>query len=203
MWVDLKHTGTGGQLVMAAQRRQSTKDVSAQPLMLSQFADLLWFGAGEKNGRRPYASAHALYPVTLSVAVGAVEGLSTAMYRYYPARHSLEAVAAGDHRGLLAGMTIDADWIATCPVVLVFTADLTHVEDHFADQGPGRGTGFAWLETGLLSQNFYLWGAAHGLGTCFIGGLRAPGDSRLSERLVPAGHRVLGVQPVGTSSPSH
>lgn len=202
-WIALDRNPDGDQLTGAAERRRSTKVFSEQPLALSQLSDMLWFSAGGSDGRRPYASAHALYPVTLSVVAGAVEGLRTAMYRYHPTRHALRAVAVGDHRDALAGVTIDGAWITGCPAVLVFTADLPDVERHFAEQGPGRGTGFAWLETGLLSQNIYLWAAAHDVGTCFIGGIRPLGHGQLDQQLVPEGHTLLGVQPIGAARQGH
>lgn len=193
---DLAMFEAGAELTAALRGRRSTKTYAPMQLARHELAHLLWLVAGDHGGRRGYGSAHALYPVQVGVAASDVTGLSPAVYHYAPSTHALDLVYRGDARDLLASMTIDSGWIRECPAVLIFSADLAVLEDHFADQGRGRGTGFAWLETGMLSQNVYLWAASRGLGTCFVGGLRA-GIEQHAHTLAPDKHTVLGLQPIG------
>ena len=116
------------------------------------------------------------------------------------ARHELTPVAPGDHREALAAATVDAHWLARCPVLVLLSADTTAADDHFRELGPAQGERFAWFEAGLIAQNLYLWAAAAGLGTVFIGGLDAPAVAQAAHPLLPAGESVLGLLPLGRPS---
>lgn len=136
----------------------------------------------------------------VTVVAGQVRGLPAAAYRYRGARHELTPVAPGDHREALAAATVDAHWLARCPVLVLLSADTTAADDHFRELGPAQGERFAWFEAGLIAQNLYLWAAAAGLGTVFIGGLDAPAVARAAHPLLPAGESVLGLLPLGRPS---
>lgn len=183
--------------------RRSVKEFSDAPLGLTELAGALRHAAGQTGpgpGSRSYAAARARYLVGVTVVVGQVSGLPAAAYRYCGPRHELTPAAPGDHREALAAATVDAHWLARCPVLVLLSADPAAAADHFGELGPGQGERFAWLEAGLIAQNLYLWAAAAGLGTVFIGGLDAPAVARAAHPLLPAGESVLGLLPLGRPS---
>lgn len=177
--------------------RRSVKELSDEPMALEEVAGLVWHAAGVAVAGRPvYASARAQYPVTLTVVAGDVTGLRPGAYRYLRDRHTLRTHSLGDHRAALAAATVDAHWLADVPAVLALSAGVGAANDFFAELGAGQGERFAWLEAGLITQNVYLWAAATGWGTAFIGGLdqgMLPGAAPA----VPDGEQVLGLLPVG------
>lgn len=177
--------------------RRSVKELDAEPMALEEVAGVLRHAAGvDGAGRRTYASARAQYLVSVTLVAGEVTGLRPGAYRYLGDRHALRTVRVGDVRPAVAAATVDAQWLAGAPAVLVLSADLARADDYFAELGPGQGERFAWLEAGLITQNAYLWSAATGWGTVFIGGLDQAGLPGVAP-LVPGGEQVLGLLPVG------
>lgn len=178
--------------------RRSTKHLAASSLALDQVAGLLRHAAGvDGAGRATYASARARHLVAVTLVAGEVVGLRPGAYRYAGEEHALRTGTLGDHRPALAAATIDADWLGQAPAILVLSADLDAADEFFVELGPGRGERFAWLEAGLITQNAYLWAAAEGVGTAFIGGLDQAGLPAAARAVVPATHTVLGLLPVG------
>lgn len=178
--------------------RRSVKEFTDEPLALPEVASLLRHGAGVDGAGRPtYASARSQYLVSVSLVAGDVIGLRPGAYRYLGGRHALRTHALGDLRPGLAAATVDAHWLADVPALLVLSADMDAANDCFAELGPRQGEQFAWLEAGLITQNAYLWAAATGLGTVFIGGLDQAALPGLSAGIVPTGEQVLGLLPVG------
>lgn len=177
--------------------RRSVKEISDEPLGLVELAGALWHAAGRAGtGRQSHASARAQYLVAVTVVVGEVDDLPVAAYRY-GGGHELTHVAPGDHREALAVATVDAHWLARCPALVLLSADTAAANDSFRELGSAQGERFAWLEAGLIAQNLYLWAAAAGLGTVFVGGLLEPAITRAAAPLLPAGQTVLGVMPLG------
>ena len=177
--------------------RRSAKELTDEPLALAEVASLLRHAAGVDGAGRPtYASARAQYLVSVTLVAGEVIGLRPGAYPYLGARHALSTGTLGDLRPALADATVDAHWVAGAPAVLVLSADLEAANDYFAELGPGQGDRFAWLEAGLITQNVYLWAAATGWGTVFVGGLDEVALSGVAP-VVPEGEQVLGMLPVG------
>ncbi len=189
--------GLGGLLG----RRRSTRDFAVRPLSSARLADLAWAAQGRTaDGRGTCPSAHARYPLTLTVVAGHVEGLEAGIHRYVPERHALAPVAGGDHRDLVAGTTFaDGDWLRRAPALLLLSGDLDAASAHFAAQPPpGRGQRYVWLEAGHASQNVYLQATEAGLGAVLVAGFD---DERLRALtpgpVVPPGHHPLALLGVG------
>lgn len=179
--------------------RRSTKTFQTDPIDLDELSQLLGVtvSAGPCSSR-PYASAHGRYDVQVTVVTGAVQSLAPAVYRYLPDEHALLRCSEdGDHRARLADTTLDASWLTQCPVAVILSADLAAADRAFRDQGVGRGERFCWLEAGLITQNIYLWAAATGLGTVFIGGVDYTTTHATTSRWLPPGHSVVGILPLG------
>ncbi|WP_010525459.1 nitroreductase family protein [Nesterenkonia sp. F] len=189
-----------GALAGLLRRRRSTRSYSSGPVDRDDLGRLLRTAIVGPAGRRPYASAHARYDVTTTVVAVDVEGLAPAAYQHRPESHELIPVAEGDHGARLAHATLDAEWLEECPAVLLLSADLAAADEAFATQGPGQGERFCWFEAGLIAQNVHLWAAENALGTVFLGGLDPSETRGVEHRLLPSGHTLLGVLPLGRPS---
>lgn len=190
--------GTLHPLLLA---RRSTKAFAGQPLSLPEVAAALWAVAGTtRDGHRVTPSARATYPMTATLVSAATTGLPAGAYRYDPASHALTDVCAGDHRATLANLTLDAPWLATCPAALLLSADLVAARSRFPDQPPEHGERFIWVELGHAAQNLYLWAADRGLGTVLLAGLDDDRAASTMPPLLPAGHQLLGVLPIGQAT---
>ncbi|WP_157691337.1 SagB/ThcOx family dehydrogenase [Brevibacterium sandarakinum] len=177
--------------------RGSTKSYRPAHIDLETLSRLLGAAIGcASTDQRPYGSAHARYGIVVTVIAAAVDGLAPAASRYLPVEHALVQREEGDHRALLARGSLDADWLTTCPAMLLLSADLAAANDSFATQEAGRGERYCWFEAGLIAQNVYLWAAENALGTVFLGGLDSV-KIQAAARLVPPSHTILGIHPLG------
>ncbi|GAA1490561.1 SagB/ThcOx family dehydrogenase [Brachybacterium sacelli] len=194
----LKPPQEGGPFAELLRHRRSTKSYRKTPIDLETLSQLLGTAVGGASAtHRPYGSAHARYDIVLTVIAAAVDGLAPAAYRYLPAEHALVNLEEGDHRSRIADGTLDADWLTTCPAMLLLSVDLAAANDAFEAQEAGRGERFCWFEAGLIAQNVYLWAAENTLGTVFLGGLDSVETSTVAWRLVPPSHTMLGILPLG------
>lgn len=189
--------GLGSLLV----QRRSTRSFGSRPLSIAQVALMVWAAQGQTTGeRRSCPSAHALYPLTLTVVAGNVEGLATGTYQYDAERDVLTLVAAGDHRDRVAGTTLaDHAWLRQAAVLLLLSGDLEVAAQHFADQPPlgRRGTRYVWLEAGHASQNIYLQATEADLGAVLVAGFDDDRLLGLTPAVVPPGQHPLGLLGVG------
>lgn len=144
----------GRLLMQALADRQSTREFSSESLSMPELSGLLWAAFGvnrpESGGRTaPSAWNHQeidIYVVTADAA-----------YLYRPAEHVLDPVQEGDARPE-AGTT---DFKKTPPIGLVFVADHGRTErTPVWDKEK-----YAYMATGFISQNVYLYCASVGLGT--------------------------------------
>lgn len=195
----LPHIDEHGQLERTLFTRRSTKRFADRPLTLADAARAMWAVAGTTaDGRRVCPSARATYPVTTTLVAGRIEELPTGAYLYDPMHHAIETVQSGDHRRDVADATLDgADWLPTCPALVLLSADMVAARDRFPDQAPTHGERFVWIEVGHAAQNLYLWAAEHDVGTALIAGLD---DARATESchdVLPQGHQLLGILPLG------
>ncbi|WP_325549816.1 SagB/ThcOx family dehydrogenase [Flexivirga sp.] len=187
-----------GTLHALLRSRRSTKNFANRAVSLPELASLLTAAAGETgSGHRAIPSARASYPVSVTVIAGRVDGLDAGAYRYDPGTQHLVGVVPGDHRPSLAGVTLDADWMADCPLLLLLSADLRGARSRFTDQPPEHGERFVWLEAGCMAQNVYLWAGEHRLGAVLIAGLDDARACEATAGLLPHGHDLLGILPVG------
>ncbi|TCP42064.1 SagB-type dehydrogenase family enzyme [Tamaricihabitans halophyticus] len=194
--IDLTSSLEDGAVARLVQRRRSIKSYRSVPVDVAQLTRLLSTTVGH-GASRPYGSAHARYDIVVTVVAGAVDGLASGVYRYLPVEHALVSVESGDYRARLARATLDANWLAGCPVVLLLSADFGAANTAFVTQMSGRGERFCWFEAGLIAQNVYLWVTENALGTVFLGGIDSVQAQAVTQRLIPQGHTVLGLLPVG------
>ena len=143
----------GLPLMEALMKRRSSRKFSDREIDLQTLSDLLWatFGFGGGGKRRTAPSSHNRQETDLYVA------LSSGTYIYDPAENMLRLVLAEDIR-VLTGMQ---DFVPVAPLNLVYVADTSKITGK--DE---RGTiETAYVDTGFISQNAYLFCASAGLST--------------------------------------
>ncbi|MER5225980.1 SagB/ThcOx family dehydrogenase [Streptomyces flaveus] len=192
---------TAGDLGSLLVRRRSTRSFGPRPLSLAQLTLMAWAAHGRTaDGHRTCPSAHALYPLTLTVVAGNVDGLAAGAYRYDAERHVLILVADGDHRDRVARTTLaDHDWLRHAAALLLLSGDMDTATRHFADQPPQgrRGRRYVWLEAGHASQNVYLQATESGLGAVLVAGFDDDRLLGLDPAVVPSGEHPLALLAVG------
>ena len=146
---------TGGKPLMEALRdRQSQREFSTKPLELQLLSDLLWaaFGINRPgNNHRTAPSAMNSQEIDLYVA------LADGVFVYNADTHGLDPVAADDLRRKTGGQ----GFVKVAPVALVFVADLARM----VKAKPDAKEPYAWVDTGFISHNVYLYCASAGLAT--------------------------------------
>ena len=143
----------GLPLMEALMKRRSSRKFSEREIDLQTLSDLLWgtFGFGGGGKRRTAPSSHNRQETDLYVA------LASGTYIYDPVENVLRLVLAEDIRAL-TGMQ---DFVPVAPLNLVYVADTSKITGK--DE---RGTvETAYVDTGFISQNAYLFCASAGLST--------------------------------------
>jgi nitroreductase len=145
----------GGQPLLRVLRdRKTVREFSPKPLPAQLLSNLLWAGFGVNrpgNGHRTAPSAMNSQEVDIYVATP--EGV----FLYEPKANQLQPAAQGDLRGKTGGQ----DFVKTAPLALLFVADLSRL----AKAQPKDRERYAWIDTGYISQNIYLFCASEGLAT--------------------------------------
>lgn len=177
----------------AVDGRRSIRDFRPDPLDLPQVAQLLWAAQGVTGpgGLRSVPSAGALHPIAVHLVAGDVEGLEPGIYRYDPDRHTLDRTRSGDRRDELAGASLDQEWMADAPVMILVTAFVRRTTSTYGE----RGRRYVHMEAGHAAQNVYLQAEAMNLATTLVGAFNddeVGGIAGLSSEEAP-----LGLLPVG------
>lgn len=177
-------------LLSLLEKRRSTRTFSGTRVQMSHLAHVLRAGSGRRSdGGSVVPSAHSLYRLSVGVVAGDIENLSPGSYTYAPEADELICQRLGDHRvDLVSATLVDQDWSAAAAAILVITAEIGAMNDHFADQPPlgRRGERYAWMEAGHISQNVYLAAAELDLGVVLIGGVHDEELSKAAAALFPS-----------------
>lgn len=144
---------TGGRPLMdALMARRTVRDFAVTMLDPQTLGDLLWAAAGinrPDTGERTAPSVLSMHEIDIYVLI------ANGSYRYDPASHCLDLVAAADLRSL----TGYQDFIDHAPLDLVYVADLARMSDVPQMQREV----FAAVSVGAMLQNVYLYCASTGL----------------------------------------
>lgn len=153
--------------------RRSVRDFSGKSINLGELSSILFYSAGityieNKNwdvALRAYPSAGARYPLEIYVLINNVKGIKEGIYHYNVKEHSLELLRKGDFISTIQNIA-SQDLLKKANIVMVISAVLDRTRIKYGD----RGYRFPFIESGHMSQNFYLVSQALGLGCCTIGG---------------------------------
>jgi SagB-type dehydrogenase family enzyme len=176
--------------------RRTVRAFAATPLRLDQLSQLLWATYGvidPQRGVRTAPSAGALYPLEcyLAVGKGGVEGVEGGVYHYLPARHALEATASGDRRKEVARASLNQQWMAEAPLMVIITAEYERTTGKYRE----RGIRYVHMEVGHAGENLFLQSVTLGLGAGIVG---AFDDDAVAEALeLPSRYAPLLIVPIG------
>lgn len=146
---------TRGTAVMKALAdRHSERAFTNKPLSHKDLSDLLWAanGINRPDGKRTAASAMNKQDVDVYVI------LPEGAYLYDAAASELKPVAAGDHRGLIAG---GQAFVKQAPLCLLIVSDYAR----FGNGDTEKSKLFGAFDAGLVSQNVAIFCSACGLAT--------------------------------------
>jgi SagB-type dehydrogenase family enzyme len=173
--------------------RRSIREYSKKSLQLQDLAQLLWAAQGitSQEGLRAAASAGALYPLEIYLAIGLSSGLEPGIYHYQPRQHALVQVRATDQRAALSSAALGQRCVAAAPVCLVIAA----VFNRTATKYGNRAQRYVHLEAGHAAENILLQATALQLGTVIVGAF----DDRAVQQVLglPSDHEPLALIPVG------
>ncbi|MGH8813780.1 MAG: nitroreductase family protein [Advenella sp.] len=151
-------------------------------------------GINSSDGKRGAPSAHALYPLALTVLLRRVQGVEAGSYSFDPQRNRLDRLAHAPVSGSLLPVSLADDvWLETAPVVIVISADYDLAMHHFANQQSDglRGARYVDVETGAVAQNLYLAAQMENLGGVLVMGID---DEALARQLtLPAAHKPVAL----------
>jgi len=164
--------------------RQSLREFDPRPLPEQILSNLLWAGGGinrGEHGGRTAPSAMNAQEVLIYAA------MAQGLFLYEPARHELRLIVAKDVRRV----TGNQDFVDSAPLDLIYVADHTRMKLVPAAQRQA----YAFVTTGAIAQNVYLYCASAGLATV----LRAWFDrDALAQAMgLDADHQLLLSQTVG------
>lgn len=154
----------------ALANRRSIRSFTSEPLKMKDVSQLLWAAQGitGPGGKRTAPSARAIYPLSIYLVAGSVEGLKPGVYRYIPEKNSIEGVAEGDLRATLVQNAQMQPWIQDSPAMIVITVNYKMMGD--ADS---RGRMMADFEIGHVAQNALLEAVALHLGAVPVASFNA------------------------------
>ncbi len=186
-------------------RRRSVRQFTDAPIDELALTRILTCAQGinSRDGKRGAPSAHALYPLGLTVLVRRVQAVEVGSYVFDPQRNRLDRLAHAPVSGSLLPVSLaDDEWLETAPVVIVISADYDLALRHFADQQPDglRGARYVDIETGAVAQNLYLAAQAENLGGVLVMGVD---DEALARQLtLPAAHKPVALFCLGQGQAS-
>ncbi len=145
-------TEGGKPFMQVLKERRSTREFSPRALPPQVLANLLWAGFGINRATNEHRTApSAMNSQELDIYVATADGV----YLYDAKANQLQPIAAGDIRAKTGGQ----DYVKTAPIALLFVADLSRL----AKAKPEERERYAWIDTGYISQNIYLFCASAGL----------------------------------------
>jgi nitroreductase len=142
----------GRPLMQVLKDRKTTRTFSDEKLSMQTLSNLLWaaFGINRPDGRRTAPSAKNWQEIDIYVAKA--EGL----FHWDHQKNALNPIATQD----LRAMTGTQAYVKDAAVNLVYVADYSKVDTGGYDKDVLVGA-----DTGLISENVYLYCASEGLAT--------------------------------------
>ena len=145
-------TDGGKPFMQVLKERHSTREFSPKALPPQMLADLLWAGFGINRATNAHRTApSAMNSQEVDIYVATADGV----YLYDAKANQLQPVATDDIRAQTGGQ----DFVKTAPVALLFVADLPRL----VKAKPEDRERYAWIDTGYISQNIYLFCASAAL----------------------------------------
>jgi SagB-type dehydrogenase family enzyme len=189
-------------IVDALERRASSHHFAPDLLTLKELGALLHHSYGVKRYISAYnvarfpvrmaPSAGGLQSIDLHLVANRVEGARAGLYSYDPLAHALVLLDEGDMRFKVMHACTMQEWVAHAAVVFIMSCNFSRLEWKYGK----RAYRLAHIDSGVLTENMYLIGAALGMTTCAIAGyddervndlLHVDGDSEFATLLFALG----------------
>lgn len=163
-------------------KRQTNRTFSAQQLTEQELSNLLWAanGVNRMDGKRTAPSARNAQEIEVYVA------MKTGLYKYEPNDNALRIISSKDQRHQ---MSQRPQMIEEAPVALIFYANYDKMKN-FDDASKEF---YGATDAGFVSQNVYLYCAAHNLNTVVMGYI----DRDAIREMIDVDGKAILVQPVG------
>jgi len=180
--------------------KRTERNFKGTPLTTAQISQLLWAANGNLPAdavsgatSKVVPSAGGLYPLEVYLVTGkdTVAGVPAGVYTYKAQTHSLQLIAEGDNRNLLANACLSQMWLARAPALVVVGGVFARTTARYGN----RGVQYVFMEAGNSSQNLYLQAQALGLHAGAVGAFQ---EAQVSSVLkLPSGAIPLLVVAVG------
>ncbi|MDQ1091408.1 putative peptide maturation dehydrogenase [Xanthomonas sacchari] len=197
-----------GEMADVLQRRRTTRHFDrTRPLPMAALARVLFgtFGAmgveeiapGHVAVRRTSPSGGALHPIEAYPLIMDVEGVAPGFYHYESDTHRLAKIidlSASQARTMASDLTIGQHYFADSSALVFHVARLDR--HHWKYRRHPKAYKAVLLDSGHLSQTFYLLAAESGLGAFYTAAINDTDAGRLLA-LDPLATMVIGANGVG------
>lgn len=151
-------------LMRALERRRTVRKWKDTPLSDQELSNLLWAACGITKEKRGKVKSKRTAPSACnSQEIRVYVLLKEGVFRYSEELHELIGVVPEDIREHVGTQKM----MKSAPVGLVFVADLSKMTGPFFRNDEARRF-CAWVDTGYISQNIYLYCAAANLATAAL-----------------------------------
>ena len=148
-------------LMKALENRRSIRKWKDAPIAEQDLSNLLWAACGiTKNKYGNVKSKRTAPSACNSQEIRVYVLLAKGVFLYSEESHTLMEMVATDIREHIGTQKL----MKSAPMGLVFVADLSKMTSPFLKNKEAQRF-CAWVDTGYISQNVYLYCAASGLGT--------------------------------------
>lgn len=172
----------GMTLNEALMSRKTNRTFASKELSLQEISNLLWAanGINRMDGKRTAPSARNAQEIEVYVT------MKSGLYRYEANDNALRIISTKDQRHQ---MSQRPQMIEEAPVALIFYANYDKMKN-FDDASKEF---YGATDAGFISQNVYLYCAAHNLNTVVMGYI----DRDAIRQMIDVDGKAILVQPVG------
>jgi len=151
-------------LMKALEERRTKRKWKDEPLSNQELSNLLWAGCGITKKKYGNVKSKRTAPSGCnSQEIRVYVIMKKGVFLYNEDKHELIEIIAKDIRKNIGTQKM----MKSAPMGLVFVADLSRMKSPFLRNKEAQRF-CAWVDTGYVSQNIYLFCAASGLGTVVL-----------------------------------
>ncbi len=152
-------------LMKALEHRRSIRKWKTDPISEQDLANLLWAACGITQPKQGKAKSKRTAPSGCnSQEIRVYALLENGVFVYNEEQHALIETLPDDIREYVGTQKM----MQSAPLGLVFVADLSRMTSPYLKRDDAKQFN-AWVDTGYISQNIYLYCAAANLSTCALG----------------------------------
>ena len=152
-------------LMKALENRRSIRKWTDDPISEQDLSNLLWAACGQTLAPKGKAKSKRTAPSGCnSQEIRVYVLLENGVFHYDEVHHSLVQIIEDDIREDVGTQKM----MQSAPLGIVFVADLTRMTSPHLKRDDAKQFN-AWVDTGYISQNIYLYCAAANMATCALG----------------------------------